>query len=231
MNYSIYRFETLPSTQDFLREKRFSGKDALAVAQIQTQGKGTKGRAYACAEGGLWLSFLHFPQNAPARDAFLMMSRAAVAVCKTLEEYGLRPQIKWANDVLVNGKKVCGILTENLFSGEKIQSTLWGIGLNVNNSLPDELLPFADTLARCAGKTIPLCEVEEKLIKYLFTPFSFSEYASRMAYVGQSVRFNVGEQSFFAKLVGVSENGNLLLERAGETEAYAYGEIAFAKQD
>ena len=231
MNYQTYRFQTLPSTQDFLREKRSEGQNALAVAGAQTQGKGTKGRAYACAEGGLWLSFLLFPEGVRAKDAFLMMSRAAVAVCKMIEEYGLQPQIKWANDVLLGGKKVSGILTENVFSGQELCSTLWGIGLNVNNSLPVELQPIATTLSACLGERLNLAEVEEKLLRHLQAPFDFSQYQQRMAYVGETVRFCVGDTSFSAKLIGVTERGGLLLQREEKTEEFAYGEIAFSKAD
>lgn len=231
MNYQTYRFQTLPSTQDFLREKRSEGQNALAVASVQTQGKGTKGRAYACADGGLWLSFLLFPEGVRAKDAFLMMSRAAVAVCKTIEEYGLQPKIKWANDVLLGGKKVSGILTENVFSGQELCSTLWGIGVNVNNSLPVELQPIATTLSACLGERLNLAEVEEKLLRHLQAPFVFSQYQQRMAYVGETVRFCVGDTNFSAKLLGVTERGGLLLQREEKTEEFAYGEIAFSKAD
>lgn len=67
------------------------------------------------------------------------MANASVAVCRTLENYGLTAEIKWPNDVYVQGKKICGILIENVFSGDRISSSVVGIGVNVNNSLPEEL--------------------------------------------------------------------------------------------
>ena len=231
MKYTKYRFETLPSTQDFLREKQDECRDMLAVAATQTMGKGTKNRSFECSQGGLWFSLLKFHENAAARDAFLMMARAAVAVCKTLEEFGLSPKIKWANDVLVNGKKICGILTENRLRGDKIVSTLWGVGLNVNNVLSDELSAIATTMQEQLGRECALSAVEERVLAYFYDEFSFTEYAARLAYLGEEVRFTAQGEPFSALLKGVTERGELLLESGGEEKRYAYGEIALGYKE
>lgn len=229
MNYKKYQFDCIPSTQDFLREKRALGENAVAVAKSQSGGKGTKGRSFESNEGGLWLSILLFHEGALARDGFLMMARSAVAVCKTLESYGLQPKIKWANDVLVAGKKICGVLTENVCQGNFIASTLFGIGLNINNTLGKELQNIATTLREQTGKEYDLQEVEERLLAYFFAPFAFSEYAERLAFLGQEIAFCVGDNTFTATLLGVSERGELLLEKDGRAARYAYGEISLSK--
>ena len=229
MNYKTYRFESIPSTQDFLREKRDLRENAVAVARSQSGGKGTKGRSFESKEGGLWLSVLLFHEGVAAQDGFLMMARSAVAVCKTLESYGLQPQIKWANDVLVGGKKICGVLTENVCKGSFIDSTLFGIGLNINNTLGDELQEIATTMRAQTGVEYDLQEVEERLLGYFFAPFVFAEYAERLAFLAEEVLFCVGEETLSATLVGVSERGELLLEKDGQKQRYAYGEISLAK--
>ncbi len=229
MNYKKYCFDCIPSTQDFLREKRAKGENAVAVAKSQSGGKGTKGRSFESNEGGLWLSILLFHEGALAQDGFLMMARSAVAVCKTLESYGLQPKIKWANDVLVAGKKICGVLTENVCQGNLIASTLFGIGLNINNTLGKELQNIATTLREQTGKEYDLQEVEERLLAYFFAPFAFSEYAERLAFLGQEIAFCVGDNTFTATLLGVSERGELLLEVDGQRTKYAYGEISLSK--
>ena len=225
MNYEEYRFKTLPSTQDFLREKQGDGRDMLAVAERQTQGKGTKNRSFECSDGGLWISLLKFHQGAPAKDTFLMMAHAAVAVCKTLEFYGLQPRIKWANDVLINGKKVCGILTENRLRGDEIVSTLWGVGLNVNNPLSDALSPIATTMKTELKTAVDLAELEARLLAYFYGEFDFAQYAERLAYVGEEVEFTAQGAPFSAVLKGVTERGELLLEKDGVEKRCAYGEI------
>lgn len=229
MNYTKYTFDCIPSTQDFLREKRALGENAVAVARKQSGGKGTKGRSFESREGGLWLSILLFDEGVPAQDGFLMMARSAVAVCKTLEGYGLQPKIKWANDVLVGGKKICGVLTENVCRGNFIVSTLFGIGLNVNNSLGEDLQDIATTLREQTGVEYDLQEVEERLLAHFFAPLTFSEYVERLAFLGEEIAFCVGDDEFTATLVGVSERGELLLEQDGQRIKYAYGEISLKK--
>ena len=229
MKYTKYRFDCIPSTQDFLREKRALGENAVAVARKQSGGKGTKGRSFESREGGLWLSILLFDEGVPAQDGFLMMARSAVAVCKTLEDYGLQPKIKWANDVLVAGKKICGVLTENVCRGNRIASTLFGIGLNINNTLGEELQNIATTLRAQTGKEHDLQEVEERLLAHFFADFSFQEYAKRLAFLGQEIAFCVGDNTFAATLLGVSERGELLLSVDGQKVKYAYGEISLTK--
>ena len=229
MKYKKYQFDCIPSTQDFLREKRALSENAVAVARKQSGGKGTKGRSFESREGGLWLSILLFDEGVPAQDGFLMMARSAVAVCKTLEGYGLQPKIKWANDVLVGGKKICGVLTENVCRGNFIASTLFGIGLNVNNTLGEDLQDIATTLHKETGVEHDLQEVEERLLAHFFAPFAFSEYAERLAFLGKEIAFCVGEEEFAATLVGVNERGELLLEKDGRVARYAYGEISLKK--
>ena len=229
MNYKEYRFEVLPSTQDFLRQKRVEAQNTLVVAGRQTDGKGTKGRSFECAEGGLWLSYLSFEETVSAKDAFLMVARSAVAVCKMLEEYGLSPKIKWANDVLLDGRKVCGVLTESVLSGDKIASVLFGIGLNVNNPLSEQLSAIATTMSAFTGRTYDLKEVEQRLLKHFFAPFLFEEYSARLAYLGQEVCFVCGQDVFSATVAGVTGRGELLLTRGGSTTAYAYGEISLVR--
>lgn len=229
MKYQEYRFDSIPSTQDFLREKRALGENAVAVARSQSGGKGTKGRSFESREGGLWLSILLFHEGVLAQDGFLMMARSAVAVCKTLEDYGLQPKIKWANDVFVAGKKICGVLTENVCRGNLITSTLFGIGLNVNNALGEELQNIATTLREQTGVEYDLQEVEGRLLAHFFAPFAFSEYVERLAFLGEEIAFCVGESTFVATLLGVSERGELLLEVDGRSVKYAYGEISLSK--
>lgn len=229
MNYKEYRFDSIPSTQDFLREQRQKRDNALAVAKVQTGGKGTKGRSFESGFGGLWLSVLEFHENAPTKDAFLMMARSAVAVCKTIEEYGLSPKIKWANDVLLQGKKVCGVLTENVFKGDKIDSTLFGIGLNVNNQLSEELQPIATTLSKEAGQAFSVAEIEACFLRHFVAPFAFAEYAKRLAYLGEEIVFLAEGREFTARLLGVTDVGQLILCEDGVERRYAYGEIALRK--
>ena len=133
----IERFETLSSTNDYAKSVLAKGENVLIIARTQTGGRGTKGRSFSSREGGIYLSKVSFYEQYPAKEAFKLLQAAAVAVCETLHVWGVKAQIKWPNDILVNGKKICGILIENVFSGANVRSSIVGIGLNVCNELDE----------------------------------------------------------------------------------------------
>ena len=108
----IIELSECDSTNEYL--KRLNGEeDTIVTALRQTAGKGTKGRSFSSADGGLYLSVMRFYENFSAANAFEIMINSCVAVCKTVEDFGITPVIRWANDVLVNGRKICGTLIES----------------------------------------------------------------------------------------------------------------------
>lgn len=222
----ILRFEEISSTNEFAKEKRLEREDLLILAKRQTGGKGTKGRSFSSNEGGVYLTKLVFYENFPAKDAFLIMARAAVAVCKTLEKFSLSPKIKWANDVFVADKKICGILIENVFSGNKISSSVIGVGLNVNNLLPDDLKEIATTMREQAGKELDFSAVESALIENLNKNFSMEEYLSRVGYLNEEVCLRIGETLIPATPVCVEKDGALVVEIGGEKRRVFSGEVS-----
>ncbi len=102
----LLRFEELPSTQEYCKARMSERKNKFVLSRRQTSGHGTKGRSFSSLEGGLYFSMALYPEDFPAENAFLIMARTAVSVCKTLENYGLQPKIKWPNDIHVSGKKI-----------------------------------------------------------------------------------------------------------------------------
>ena len=138
--------EEVGSTNEYIKRYLLSGEDRIVIAKRQTGGKGTKGRSFLSESGGVYLSALNFYKNFPAENAFLIMAHAAVAVSETAESFGLDPEIKWPNDVLLAGKKLAGILVENTIDGGEVKSSIVGIGLNVLNEL-GELKEIAVSLS------------------------------------------------------------------------------------
>lgn len=226
----VLRFVSLPSTSDYAKQLRGQGKNAVIIAQSQTGGRGTKGRSFSSEQGGLYLSLLTFYKNFPATKAFELMQNACVAVCETLVHFGLKPTIKWPNDVYVNGRKICGILIENTFSEGRVACSVVGIGLNVRNPLPIELAEIATTIKAETGRNISVLEVEEKLLSLLDADLK-GEYERFLGYKGQTVVLEIGNERFSAQIVGVDAHGNLVVNRAGERATYASAEIAlFVKE-
>jgi BirA family biotin operon repressor/biotin-[acetyl-CoA-carboxylase] ligase len=223
---NIENFEILPSTQDYIKEKRALGEDLIVTAKAQTGGKGTKGRAFSSFEGGVYLSKLSFYENFPAKEAFKIMAGAAVAVCETLASFGLKALVKWPNDIFVNDKKIAGILIENTLSGKNIASSIVGIGLNVNNSLPAELLEIATSMQAETGKTFSVEEVRARLIEALSRPLEMEKYLSYLGYMGREVTLLIGDERIPATLLFVDNEGGLTVEIEGEKRRLTAAEVS-----
>lgn len=226
MNIKRESFQTLSSTNDYAKTKRAQGENLLVTADIQTGGRGTKGRSFSSQKGGVYLSELRFYEDFSARDAFQVMARAATAVCKTLCFYGIKPVIKWANDIFVNDKKICGILIENTFSGDKISSSVVGIGLNVCNALEEELADIAITMAQATGKTFSVEEVREKLIEELQKSHTMDEYLSYIGYMGSRVTLVLGDERIPATLISVEKDGKLRAETSDGVRLFSSAEVS-----
>ena len=222
--YKYERFESISSTNDYAKLKRLAKENLIIIAESQTGGRGTKGRSFSSNKGGLYLSVLTFYDNFPADRAFEMMQNYAAAVCETLTFFGVKPQIKWPNDILTGGKKICGILIENTFLGKFISSSIVGLGLNIFNQLPEELMQIATTLQRETGKSYSVKEVEEKLLYYLEKGVG-EKYGSYLGFIGESITLLSGDKTLRAKMIGVDDKGNLLAEVDGEVRVYASAEV------
>lgn len=220
------KLQEINSTNNYAKERRSEGLSLIVTAQKQTGGRGTKGRSFVSNEGGVYLSTLRFYENFLAKDAFKIMSGAAVAVCETLRFYGLNPVIKWANDIFVGGKKICGILIENTLSGDKISSSVVGVGLNVNNVLPDELSEIATTVFLETGKTLSVEEVTKRLIEELFKERTIDEYRSYLGFMDEVVTLILGDKSIPATLLSVDDGGRLVAEINGEIRTFSSAEVS-----
>ena len=219
-------FTEIDSTNNYAKDKRAEKQDLIITAERQTGGRGTKGRSFESKEGGVYLTTLRFYENFLARDAFKIMSGAAVAVCETLRFYGLQPVIKWANDVFINGKKICGILIENTLSGDKISSSVVGIGLNVNSLFEGELKNIATSMFLEGGKNFSVEEVTERLIAELLKDRSIEEYRAYLGFMGQSVTLILGDERVPATLLSVDDEGRLCVEIAGEARLFSSAEVS-----
>ncbi len=226
MNIKRESFQALSSTNDYAKTKRAQGENLLVTADMQTGGRGTKGRSFSSQKGGVYLSELRFYEDFSARDAFQVMARAATAVCKTLCFYGIKPVIKWANDIFVNDKKICGILIENTFSGDKISSSVVGIGLNVCNALEEELADIAITMAQATGKTFSVEEVRERLIEELQNSHTMDEYLSYIGYMGSRVTLVLGDERIPATLISVEKDGKLRAETSDGVRLFSSAEVS-----
>ena len=195
---TVLCLDTVDSTNSRLRQLAIEGAPAgqVVLSNSQTAGRGRRGRTfYSPRDTGLYLSMLLCPSGVPTATAALT-AWTAVSVCDAVQEIcGIRPGIKWVNDLILSSKKMGGILTELSVEAESghVQYVVVGIGLNVNTmpqDLPPEVRGQATSLAAELGCTVPRAELAAALIRRLDRmrkdwPLCMNEY--RQAYRADSI--------------------------------------------
>jgi len=141
----------------------------VAIAETQTAGRGRLGRKWISPKGGLWFSIIFRPKLKP-QETVKLVFLACLAVAETIRDmYGLKTEIKWPNDVLVDGRKVCGILSEMKTVGEKVDYAIIGVGVNANfdveKEFPEELWEKATSVQKALGRKIALEELFKALLE------------------------------------------------------------------
>lgn len=158
---TILSYDSVDSTNAIARKIAEEGKEegTVVFAKMQKRGKGRLDREWFSPKGGLWLSIILRPDIKPS-EATRLTLMAGVAVARTLRSlYNLDAKIKWPNDVLINGKKVCGILTEARSLDNRMDYVILGIGINANFDLKDlseEIRNLSTTLRDEIGKDLVL---------------------------------------------------------------------------
>lgn len=168
-----FYFKTLPSTNIIAKQKIKENipEGTVIVADVQTSGKGRKNRTWYSPEGGLWFSVVLYP-HIPPQNGMLITMASSVSVAQAIKEItGVNPMVKWPNDLLLNGKKICGILTELDAEMDRINYAVVGIGINVNNPLSEELQEKATSLSQEIGSLVSRVKLLRSILKYLDTNY------------------------------------------------------------
>ena len=232
------------STNKVLREMAFDGASpgTTVIANEQNAGRGRMGRNFfSPRDCGIYLSYLMKPDTAPS-DAVTVTAWTAVAMVRAIERVaGIRPDIKWVNDIMFNRLKLCGILTEMSVESEtgRIASIIIGIGINVKNKtsdFPKELKKIATSLAVASGKIINRAELAAAMITELDKmsrdwPNKREEYlaAYREADMTCGCEVNVlsGESKRLAMAVKINDDFSLKVRYPdGKKEDLSSGEVS-----
>ena len=226
MDARIEFYDSIDSTNaELMRRAKAGGVsvgDAVG-AYSQSAGRGRRGNSFSSERGGVYFSFV--AENSPGALATV---RAGVAVARTLEAYGFSPEIKWVNDVLIGGKKVCGILAEAL-AGTSL--CIIGIGINLcASALPEELRGIAAALDEF-GNAPEAKELAVRVIREFSdtgTDGLIEEYKKYMRMLGSKVMLKqTGE---CAEALDVSATGELIIKKAdGSIAALNSGEVSVVK--
>ncbi len=236
--------EQVDSTNSYLKRRAAEGAPhgLAAAAEEQTGGRGRRGRRFESPRGaGLYLSVLLRPDCTPV-EAVNLTAWVGVAVCDAVEAVsGLRPQIKWTNDIILNGKKLCGILTEMSVEGETgaVQYVVAGMGTNVHERSEDfaaaGLSDIATSLA-IEGRAVDRCVLAAHLLTALDRMARefpgekakwLERYRADCLTPGRAVTLLRPDGQEQAQAVGIDENFGLIVEYPdGRRETVTSGEVS-----
>ncbi len=227
----IIHFDTLQSTQDYAVElaKTTEGRGCTAVvADAQTKGRGTGINDWYSPPGqNLYFSLTAWPPETMT-DPAVINHAAALAVAEVLAGYGVGCRIKWPNDLLAGGKKICGILSTSGANRRGDGFIVCGVGLNVDTQeFPPGLSGLATSVKLVTGQSPDKEELLKKLLAALKRRFlllfksgfasEVDEYISLMAQIGDT--YSAGADKPAGTIAGISEKGWLLVKYSGGVEA------------
>lgn len=218
-------FDSIASTNSYAMGQTLEERPLLIIANKQTSGRGRLGRTFfSPASTGIYLTIALKP-NFDFDKALYVTMKAAVAVCKAIEEVAdVRAKIKWVNDVYVNGKKVCGILTEaqTNFETGKINGLVIGIGINcfANGNMPSELDGIAGSISN-KRNAFSRSKLAALVFQYVMDGIDtisdkafLNEYRHRCMVLGKRIYIhpNLNDEAIKANAIDIDDNGGLVVE-------------------
>ena len=221
---NLLYFASVTSTNDIARQQAMgkSPEGTAVIAERQTSGRGRLKREWVSPEGNIAVTVVLYPDR---KNLYFLTMLAALAVQRGIEKTtGVKCQLKWPNDVLVNGKKVCGILLESKASVESVDYALVGIGINVNMKIADhpEIAAIATSLALETGSEVSrtellrnlFIEMEKLYLRLRAGESILAEWRDQLVTLGKKVFVRSGDEAFEGTAESVADDGSLLLRCA-----------------
>jgi len=243
MSIPVLRYDVLDSTSSqAMRLAPQRASEAFAVvAREQSAGRGRQGRAWQSPPGGAWFSIV-WPMEGDAQRTAPLPVVCGLGVAREIEALGVGGgvQIKWPNDVLIDERKVAGLLCEQVIGAGAPQAVVIGVGVNVNvdvAALGDDLRVPAISLRAALGRDVDLHSfldrvidaIEAQLIRFDRTGLEgelIDAINQRLAWRGRSVTIRRGPRALTGICVSVNERGELVLRIGDDLHAFNAGEIA-----
>ena len=211
----------------------------LVVAGKQESGRGRRGRSFESPAGtGIFMTLLLRPEIEP-QNASMLTLVSALAVAKGIEHMvDLPVQIKWPNDIVINGKKVCGILTEMSAQMDYVNYIVIGIGINVGNEeFPEEIKDVATSIYLESGKHVNRAMLIEKIWEEFEDYYELyektqdlsslvKEYDSYLVNRGQKVRVLDSKEPYEGKAMGITDRGELIVDTWEARRLVSAGEVS-----
>ncbi|GBD96439.1 bifunctional ligase/repressor BirA [bacterium BMS3Abin06] len=243
----IIFFESVPSTNDKafeIGQQKENPEGIVVIADSQTCGKGRLGRRWISPPGvNLYFTVLLKPPF-PLKESFILALAAAVAATTAIRKYtGLDARIKWPNDILINNRKSCGILTEMKSGKDRINLMAVGIGVNVNmlpDAFTDDIKPFTTSLKIESGLSFERDKLLREILAELEKAYKNLLTGNKRALINDWLRLNctigneISVQSRTGIIsgiaAGINDNGELLVRpSSGEIERVSAGDVTILK--
>jgi len=231
----VHIYPTLESTNDTAKTMPNASHGTLVVADTQTAGRGRHGRKFFSPPGcGIYMSIVLNPNQFPDDIFNLITPMAAVAVCEAIEDLTDKaPQIKWVNDVLLDGKKICGILTETAAdAGGQISRIIVGIGINFTpppSGYPPEINETTAALFTRPPITRNqlIAEITSRLLAGYTKDALLTEYKKRLAILARRITIITADTTYKAIALDIEDNCGLIIQKeTGEILTLTAGEIS-----
>lgn len=242
MGKNVFSYDEVTSTNTIAKQLAEEGEleGTLIVSDKQNQGKGRRGRYWESPKGtGIFMTVILKPQMKPVYASMLTLVAALSLNTAIIDLTGLESKIKWPNDIVVNGKKVSGILTELNAEVDYINYIVVGIGINVSmKDFPEELKDKATSLLLESGNPISRAQLIAKTMEYLegyyerfLRTYDLSElkeeYSKFLINKDQEVRILAEEESYTGIARGITSEGHLIVERDNHELVEVYsGEVS-----
>lgn len=243
MQFTIEWFESVTSTNDVCQKRSNLGAaEGLVIAsEFQEEGRGQRGNRWESIQGlNLTFSVLLRPTFLQVSDQFYLLKATALAITDWLKAYVETGQvkIKWPNDIYIGDKKVCGILIENSFFSQNLDTSIIGIGINLNQTSFSDDLPNPTSLLIETGKRIAPKTVLPEVVSCIQCRYLQlvdgnrnaidNDYLNSIYRKDQLCRYYSNGHDFEATIIGVQPSGELILKTPkGEIRSFAFKEVSF----
>ncbi len=242
--YDVHYYETVDSTNECVKREAKAGapEGLVIIGEEQTGGKGRLGRTWVSPAGeAVYFSFLLRPSFAAQHASALTLVMGLSVAQAIRETIALPAEIKWPNDIVINGKKICGILTEAQLGGNgKMDFVVIGVGINVNNgAFPAELADKATSLKKeWGGRDVNRAMVTATALKYFHSNYEkykrtedlsgmIRDYDFLLVSRDCEVRIEDPNGAYIAVSRGIDRDGRLIVEKEdGSEERIASGEVS-----
>jgi len=236
----IIHFDSIDSTNSYAKMIGQTCDDGtVVICEHQTSGRGRLGRQWESQYNSMCMSIILKPKISVSHVAKITQVCAA-AVALSLEEFRIDAQIKWPNDLMVNNKKICGILTEMVSENNKVNYVVVGIGMNINNSygdFPDDIKNIATSIKIETGNEIKRSIMSAKIInnfELLYNEFVKNNFSksldicrNKSNVLGRNINLIKNNEITIAKAIALGDDGELIVQyENGQKDSIISGEIS-----